>query len=72
MLVTGRSLIVSGMMMFPPRPVHPVMMIAPWLVMKVNWPCTTVGSVNSSPSTKPENFRDNHVVQAVLILLIVI
>jgi hypothetical protein len=34
----------------PPGPVYPVMVIAPLLVVKVNWACSTAGSANSSSS----------------------
>ena len=40
MLVTGRSLIVLGMVTDRGGPVYPVMVIVPLLVVKVNWACT--------------------------------
>src|ERR1035441_4144506 len=46
--VTGRPLIVLGMVTGPTGPVYPVMMIVPLLVLQVNWACTTAGSVKSS------------------------
>src|SRR5437867_3619483 len=50
MILTGRPLIVLGMVTAPPEPVYPVMVIAPLLVVMVNWAFTTVGSVKSSTS----------------------
>src|ERR1035441_8512248 len=50
MLVTARPLIVLGIITAPPGPVYPVMVIAPLLVVKVNWACTTAGSVTSDRS----------------------
>jgi hypothetical protein len=50
MLVTGRPLVVLGMITAPPEPVYPVMVIAPLLVEKVNWACTAAGSINSNNS----------------------
>jgi hypothetical protein len=47
-LVTGRPLIVLGMVTAPLRQLGHVMVIAPLLVVKVNWACTAVGSANSS------------------------
>ena len=37
MLVTGRALVVLGMVTAPPEPVYLVMVIVPLLVVKVNW-----------------------------------
>src|ERR1039458_1391038 len=51
MLVTGRPLIVLGMVTAPPGPVYPVMVIAPLFVVKVNSACTTAGSANSSSAS---------------------
>src|ERR1017187_7007741 len=48
MQVTGSPLVVPGMVTHPPGPVYAVMVIAPLLVVKVNWACTTPGSANSS------------------------
>src|ERR1017187_6884950 len=50
MLVTGKPLVVSGMVTAPPGPVYPVMVIAPLLVVQVNWACATAGSANSNSS----------------------
>src|ERR1017187_5728862 len=50
MLVTGRPLVVLGMSTAPPEPVYPLMVIVPLLVVRMNWPSTTTGSVNSNKS----------------------
>jgi hypothetical protein len=50
MLVTGNPLVEPRMGTAPPNPVYPVMVIAPLLVVKVNWACTVAGSANSSMS----------------------
>ena len=47
MLVTGKPLVESGMVTSPPGPVYRVMVIAPLLVVKVNWACTTAGRASS-------------------------
>jgi hypothetical protein len=49
MLVTGRLLIVPGVTV-PPEPMHSVMVMAPFLVAKMNWACTAEGSTNNSSS----------------------
>src|ERR1035441_8551989 len=59
MLVTGRPLVVLGMVTSPPEPVYPAMVIVPLLVVQVNWACTAAGKVKSSSGT-------SLVVQAVL------
>ena len=46
-LVTGQPLVVSGIATVPPGPVYLVIWIAPLLVVKVNWPCATMGSITS-------------------------
>ena len=48
--VTARPLVVLGITTTPPGPVYPVMVIAPLLVVKVNWAWTTAGSIKSSSS----------------------
>ena len=53
MLVTGRPLVVLGMVTSPPGPVYPVMVIAPLLVTKVNWACTAGGRAHSSSGSRP-------------------
>jgi hypothetical protein len=54
MLVTGMLrppiFIVSGRVTAPPEPVYPVMVIAPLLVVKVNWARTAAGSAKSNRS----------------------
>ena len=50
MLVTGRPLMVSGIVTTPLEPVYLVMVMAPLLVVKVNCACTTAGSSKSSRS----------------------
>src|SRR5665213_106964 len=47
MLVTGRLLIVLGITTVPLGPLYPVMVIAPLLVVNVNWACPTVGNNNA-------------------------
>src|ERR1035437_2680066 len=49
-LVTGRPLVVLGMVTAPPGPVYLVMVIAPLLVVYLNWAGTAAGSVNSNSS----------------------
>jgi hypothetical protein len=49
MLVTGQPLVVSGIVISPSDPVYPVMVIAPLLVVKVNWACTTAGVASKIP-----------------------
>jgi len=61
MLVTGRPLVEMGMVTAPPGPVYPVMVIAPLFVTKMNWACTTTGSVNTN------TIVSKHLAQAVLI-----
>src|SRR5439155_19056489 len=48
MLVTGKPLVVLGIITAPPGPVYPVIVMLPLLVMNVNWACTTEGSARSS------------------------
>jgi len=47
-LLTGRPLVMLGMVTAPPGPVYPVMVIAPLLVVKLNWAFTTTGIARSS------------------------
>ena len=60
MLMTGRPLIVSGMVTAPPGPVYLVMVIVPLVIMQLNWASTTAGSANNNSS------GSRGVVQAVL------
>src|ERR1039458_954896 len=48
--VTGRPLIVLGMVTGPTGPVYPMMMIVPLLVLQVNWACTVAGSIKRNSS----------------------
>src|ERR1035437_4725073 len=45
--LTGRPLVSLGMRTPTSEPVYPVIVMAPVLVVKVNWACTTAGSANS-------------------------
>src|SRR3982751_302086 len=46
-VVTGSPLIVEGIVTSPPGPVYFVMVIAPLLVVKVNWACACVTSAET-------------------------
>jgi len=58
MLVTGKPFVVLGIMTFPPGPVYPVMVIAPLLVVKVNWAGATAGFIKSA-SEQTTQIRHN-------------
>ena len=46
--MTGRPLVMLGIVTAPPEPVYFVMLIVPLLVVKLNWACTVAGSAKNS------------------------
>jgi len=55
-VVTGRPLVVLGMVTAPPEPVYPVIVTAPLLVVKVNWACNAAGNASNAAHSRQAIF----------------